>query len=183
MSELVSFRKAYERIKASSSLKCRIFNDLSAKAMASSMVVTIAQCSQLKLLNAHQTGSFFLLCSGCVKPLSSKLSSFFSPEPIVCYALELGVIVSRLTSTFLFPGAVLPRRVRLRQRSHPEQLEQVSEEDQGVHQTVRRHLSLLHRTVQVHRRRNRERVSALIDSWPRKSRGQFHESGFGENCS
>ena len=57
----------------------------------------------------------------------------------------------KLISVFHFAGVVLPRRVRLRQRSHPEQLEQVGEEDQGVDQTVRRHLPLLNRAVQVHR--------------------------------
>jgi hypothetical protein len=40
-----------------------------------------------------------------------------------------------------------------------EQLEQVCEEDQGVHPAVRRHLSLLHRSVQMHRGGSGKRVS------------------------
>lgn len=62
---------------------------------------------------------------------------------------------------YRIPGAVPPRREHSRERAHSEQLEPLGETHQGVGAPVRRHLPLLHRAVQVHRRRGGERVSVL----------------------
>lgn len=56
-------------------------------------------------------------------------------------------------------GIIPPRREHSSERPHSEQLEQISKTYQSVSASVCRHLSVLHRAVQVHRRRDRERVS------------------------
>lgn len=49
-------------------------------------------------------------------------------------------------------GVIPPRREHSSERTHSQQLQPVGEAYKGVRAPVRRHLSLLHRAVQVHRR-------------------------------
>lgn len=61
----------------------------------------------------------------------------------------------------IFKGIIPPRREHSGERAHSEQLQPLREAHQGVGAPVRRHLPVLHRAVQVHRRRGGERVSTV----------------------
>lgn len=78
--------------------------------------------------------------------------------PALCTSYFLTMKIDNILNLYV-SGALPSRREHSGERAHREQLQPVGEADQGVGAPVRRHLPLLHRAVQVHRRRGRERVS------------------------